>query len=83
MGGLMTLADLLVAIIVVAMLAPPVTFAWDAFAKRHPYLTDDILDWWDYRRAMLHLHRTVRSAGRFRRLHRRQHSWPVSDMSGQ
>lgn len=50
----MTLTDLLVAIIVVAMLAPPVTFAWDAFAKRHPYLTDDILDWWDYRRAMLH-----------------------------
>ena len=79
----MTLTDLVVAVIVVAMLAPPVTFAWDAFAKRHPCLVDDILDWWDYRRARRHLHRTVRSAGRFHRLPRRQHSWPVSDMSGQ
>jgi len=79
----MTLTDLVVAVIVVAMLAPPVTFAWDAFAKRHPYLVDDILDWWDYRRAMTHLHRTVRSVRRFHRLHRRQHHWPISDMSGQ
>jgi len=79
----MTLTDLVVAVIVVAMLAPPVTFAWDAFAKRHPYLVDDILDWWDYRRARRHLHRTVRSVRRFHRLHRRQHHWPISDMSGQ
>lgn len=79
----MTLADLLVAVIVVAMLAPPVTFAWDAFAKRHPCLVDDILDWWDYRRARRHLHRVVRSARWYDRLWRRQHSWPISDMSGQ
>jgi len=59
----MTLTDLVVAVIVVAMLAPPVTFAWDAFAKRHPYLVDDILDWWDYRRARRHWHRGIAGVG--------------------
>jgi len=32
---------------------------------------------------MRHLHRVVRSARWYDRLWRRQHSWPISDMSGQ